>query len=202
MNIGRPPFEFVPHLIYLIYLIAFLFPWCCWTLRSQAMVLRRTYASLNILGGPPQHTQAALFPYPGPVDQSNPLSVSPTEVPVPPHSAHYDRSQLSQITALFRTPMASPISRQTSPLGPHQSSLPDRPIFPRSKSDPSLYRKAQIQRFRRSSRGREFFRRKKIFASVTDAITKPKNGGVPAVILTGSGIVAAGLDWEVVDGMA
>jgi hypothetical protein len=176
MNIGRPPFEFVPHLIYLI---AFLFPWCCRTLRSQAMVLRRTYASLDILGGdPPQHTQAALFPYPGPVDQSNPLSVSPAEVPVPPHSAHYDRSQLSQIrvTTLFRTPVASPISRQTSPLGPHQSSLPDRPIFPCSKSDPSFYRKAQIQRFRRSSRGREFFRRKKISASITDAITKPKNG--------------------------
>jgi hypothetical protein len=159
------------------------------------MPLCRTYASLDILdGGPPQH-----------VDQPNPFSVSPIEVP--PHSAHYDRSQLSQTTVLFRTPVASPISRQSSPLGPYQSSLPDRPIFPRSKSDPCLYRYALMRRFKRSSRGRELFHRKKISSSVTDAITKPKNEGrglsqVPATILIGSCIVAAGVDWEVVDGMA
>ena len=83
----------------------------CRTLRSQAMVLCQTYTSLNVLA--PQHTQAALFPYPSPVDQSNPISVSPTEVPVPPHFVHYVHLQLSQITALFQTPVASPISWQT-----------------------------------------------------------------------------------------
>ena len=155
--------------------------------------LRQTYASLDILkleleldGGPTQPTD--LFPYP--VDQS--FSVSPAEVP--PHSTHYDRSQLS------------PILRKSSPLGPYQSSLPDRPIFPRSKSEPSLYRKALMRRFKKATRGREFFRRKKISASVTDAITKRKNGGgllqVPATILSASCIIAAEVDWEVVDGMA
>jgi hypothetical protein len=160
------------------------------------MPLRRTYDSLDILdGGPPQHTT---FPYP--VDQ--PFSVSPTDVP--PHSAHFDRSKSSQTAVLFRTPVASSISRQSSPLGPHQSSLPDRQIFPRSKSVPSLYRNALMRQFKRSSRSQKFFHTKKISASVTDAIMKPKNGGggLPATILTGSCIVAAaGVDWEVVDGM-
>ena len=162
------------------------------------MLLRRTYASLDILdGGPPQHTA---FPYP--VDQPNPFSVSPTKVP--PHSAHYDHLQLPQTTVFFRTPMASPISRQSSPLGPYQSSLPDRPIFPRSKSEPSLYRKALIQRFKKSSRGRasqEFFRSKKISASVTNTKTKPKNGRGGLLQATRSRIVAVAVDWEVVDGM-
>jgi hypothetical protein len=164
--------------------------------------LRRTYASLDILnGGPTQPTD--LFPYP--VDQ--PFSVSPAEVP--PHSTHYDPSQLSR-TVLFRTPVGSPILRKSSPLGPYQSSLPDRPIFPRSKTEPSLYRKALMRRFKKATRGREFFRRKKISAYVTasDTITKRKNGGgllqVPATILSGSCIIAAEpeVDWEVVDGMA
>jgi hypothetical protein len=189
------------------------------------MPLCRTYASLDILDGGSPHLQHTAFPYP--VDQPNPFSVSPTEVTeVLPHSAHYrsqlspttvlsrtpvassfsrQRSQLYPTTVLFRTPVASLFSRQSSPLGPYQSSLPDRPIFPRSKSSPSLYRNTLIHRFKRSSRGREFFHRKKI-SSVTDTITKPKNGGglqVPAAIPTGvSCIVAAGVDWEVVDGMA
>lgn len=167
--------------------------------------LCRTYASLNILdGGPPQRTAFPCGPYPGPLDQPNSFSVSPTEAL--PHFAHYDRLQLypNTVRVLIRTPVASPVSRQSSPLGPYQSSLPDRPIFPRSKSSPSLYRNALMRRFKRSPRGREFFHRKKI-SSVKDVIAKPKNGGglqVPVTIPMGdSCVVAAGVDWEVVDGM-
>ena len=189
------------------------------------MTLRRTYASLDILdGGPPQHTDSVVYPTEVPPHSAHcdrPLrrtyasldildagppqhtdSVYPTEVP--PHSTHCDRSQS---TVLFRTPVAPPISRQSSPLGPYQSSLPDRPIFPRSKSDPNLYCNALMRCFKRSARGREFFRRKKISASATGTLTKRKNRGggllqVPATILTGSCIVAAEVDWEAVDGMA
>jgi hypothetical protein len=155
------------------------------------MVLRRTYASLDILdGGPPQHT--SLFSYP--VDQHNSFSVSPTKMP-------------PQTTVLFRTPVACPISRQSSPLGPYQYSLPDRPIFPRSKySNPNLYRNTLLRRFKRLSGGREFVNRKKISASATDAITKAKTGagGVLQLPASGSNLCkyAAGVDWEVVDGIS
>jgi hypothetical protein len=138
-----------------------------------------------------------------------------------PPAAYYNRlqssksSQTTMKSVPFRTNAASPIPRQSSPLAPYRSSLVGRPRFPRSKSEPSLYRKALMLRFKRSPRGREFFRRKNFSASVAGAVTESKwtvvpsmqngeGGGllqVPAGIPTGSCIVAPGVDWEVVDGM-
>lgn len=45
--------------------------------------------------------------------------------------------------------------RSSSPLAPTRTVLPGRPVFPRSKAEPDLYRKAIVTRMRRSPEGQK-----------------------------------------------
>jgi len=112
------------------------------------------------------------------------------------------------------TTIATPFPRQSSPLAPTRSSLPGRPVFPRSKPEPDLYRKALISCLKRTPEGQQFLRMTKKFAtSVMNAtvelerIVTAKEKEVQDVdmadvqpVLTKSWVVIPGEDWEMVDG--
>ena len=111
---------------------------------------------------------------------------------------------------------AASLPRQSSPLAPSRSSLPSRPVFPRSKPEPDLYRKALTSCLKRSPEGQQFLlMSKKLGTSVMNAtleleqivaaqIQKEKQIHdvvmADATALTKSWVVVPGDDWEMVDG--
>ena len=116
-------------------------------------------------------------------------------------------------------PTVASTPRQSSPLAPTRSWLPGRPVFPRSKAEPDLYRKALTACLKRSPEGQQFLRMTKKFATSVMAATKELERIVaaqtqkeketqdvvmkdarPLPVLTRSWVVVSGEDWEMVDG--
>jgi len=126
---------------------------------------------------------------------------------------------------IVKLPVSVPsfFPRQSSPLAPTQSPLPGRPVFPRSKPEPDLYRKALISCLKRTPEGQQFLRMtKKLAASVMSATMDlerivtahtqkekdPEKQSQDVVmkdaplVLSKSWVVVSGDDWEMVDGTA
>ena len=75
-----------------------------------------------------------------------PLRRTESEINIPPLSppAHLPFEPSSTMTFLIKPPTTTPqaFPRLSSPLGPHQYSLPGRPVFPPSIRELDLYRLA------------------------------------------------------------
>lgn len=121
---------------------------------------------------------------------------------------------------IIKLPLLSttPFPRQSSPLAPKRSSLPDRPVFPRSKPEPDLYRKALTSCLKRSPEGQQFLRMsKKLTSSVMNATmelerivaAQTQREETQDVVMadappgpTKPWVVLPAEDWEMVDGTA
>ncbi|KAJ3866732.1 hypothetical protein EV359DRAFT_79282 [Lentinula novae-zelandiae] len=72
--------------------------------------------------------------------------------PPPPAAASPSTPQRATLIPSLQYPYNCTY-RCSSPLSPHRTALPGRPIFPKSKTEPDLYKKAIISRMRCSPEG-------------------------------------------------
>ncbi|EAU85272.2 hypothetical protein CC1G_10058 [Coprinopsis cinerea okayama7 len=77
---------------------------------------------------------------------------SSTRRNVPPSKVILPSAKNLHAVAVYST------QRTSSPLAPVQTVLPDRPIFPRSRTEPDLYKKALIGRMKTTDQGRRVLR--------------------------------------------
>lgn len=103
--------------------------------------------------------------------------------------------------------------RQSSPLSPARATIPGRPVFPRSKAEPDLYRKAIKTSMKKSPEGQKILRMgPRLALSITTATqelerivaAQTEREDVAMLdattpILTKSWVVVPGEDWEMVD---
>jgi hypothetical protein len=101
---------------------------------------RNEGATTSLADSPSAVSQAVVLR--SPEQPSGPCMVGPPIIKLPAMVI----SNGSFITAsqfIFKLPVGTMSSlRQSSPLGPHQHSLPGRPVFPPSVHEPDLYRRA------------------------------------------------------------
>lgn len=100
---------------------------------------------------PQQQVQPSPHSQPQPAPQRTGRSRTPRRQQQPP---------CPLLTQIILPSVSNPVVqirtfRSSSPLSPTRTALPGRPVFPRSKAEPDLYRKAIITRMRCSPEGRK-----------------------------------------------
>jgi hypothetical protein len=98
---------------------------------------------------PQQQVQPSPHSQPQPAPQRTGRSRTPRRLQSSPSLTQIILPSVSNPVVQIRT------FRSSSPLAPTRTVLPGRPVFPRSKAEPDLYRKAIITRMRCSPEGRK-----------------------------------------------
>ncbi|KAF8150906.1 hypothetical protein B0H34DRAFT_801815 [Crassisporium funariophilum] len=155
-----------------------------------------------------------------PKPRKSTLTVAKRATPTPQAPSQVILPSVSSPITIVRT------HRTSSPLSPERTVLPGRPVFPRSKPEPDLYRTAIKSHMRSSPEGQKILhmgprlalsittatkelerivadqqeRDRDMDVVMTDSTTTPMYGsGLAMPVLTTSWVVVRGEDWEMVD---
>ncbi|GLB44896.1 hypothetical protein LshimejAT787_1802330 [Lyophyllum shimeji] len=152
-------------------------------------------------------------PAPLPITHRNhvPQPSKSSTVPASPQLPHVASPGPRCAVPTVRTP-----PRQTSPLAPSRGTLPGRPLFPRSKPEPDLYRLALKTSMKASPEGQKILRMgprlaisimtatKELERLVAAQESEPQDvvmadATTSSPVLTKSWVVVSGEDWEMVE---